>query len=209
MENRIIFSDSIYIFKLTPLATPKLIRNYQKYTFTEKFRVNSNQNLSDVWLLYKNDTDNSTWKYTILTRVNLAKKIDPKLYNNFLENDVKTAWYYAFDPIIAKKNGAIIDTNLEYEIEGPTLEEIITSPLEEVSAKICSEFYINMNIKKILKSALNINGRTLEKLIDYNGIILKEKLSKKFGYELEFKLNLPHVKNIVEQPFSQSKKPDR
>lgn len=63
-----------YNFELFPISTPILIRNNERFVCLEKFRINSQKSLSDVWLVYKSKKNNATWNMTILSRVNLITK---------------------------------------------------------------------------------------------------------------------------------------
>lgn len=107
----------------TPLHTPRVVkdcpkcRERRRFVSSDKFRINAQQRHLDVWLIYKCEKCATTWNSRILRRVEPAL-IRPNLYRGFLENDRETAWQYACNLDLLKRNGVEIDTELDFVIEG-------------------------------------------------------------------------------------------
>src|SRR6185312_11268902 len=120
---------------------------------SNKFRINSNKKLSDVWLIYKCSYCENTWNMTILTRKNLSQ-IDHTLFCGFQENNVDLAWHYAFNKSIAKYNKVRLDSNIMIEIVDDK-NNYLHATENVISILITSEYEISMTIKKILQQKLN------------------------------------------------------
>ncbi len=193
LDREVDFRVVDYSFNVVPLSTPKLIRNNEYYVCTEKFRINSNKNLSDVWLIYKSEKDNSTWKMTILTRVDLSRRVDKELkelYGSFLSNEKKVAWEYAFDPEIVRQSGATIDSALNYEVYGPTIEELLGSAKEIITVLVSSQYFCSVKIKQILCSVLRLTGNQLNKFFERGCFLIKVKLNNKLGKRCFFEVDI-------------------
>lgn len=113
---------TVYIWKIIPIETPSLEIictrcHNNSFICSEKFRINSNKKLSDVWLIYKCLYCENTWKMKILSRKNLSQ-LDQELFRGFQENNAALAWKYAFDKSIAKNNKVRLSHHISIEIEG-------------------------------------------------------------------------------------------
>src|SRR5580692_11744260 len=109
-----------YVWKIIPKATPTIEIictrcHNNRFICSEKFRINSNKKLSDVWLIYKCSYCENTWKMNILTRKNLSN-MDKHLFHGFQENNRDLAWHYAFTKSIAKCNKVILNNHVDFEI---------------------------------------------------------------------------------------------
>jgi len=101
-----------YQWELIPENLPMVKRSCPKcnektnYINSEKFRINANKNIIDVWLIYKCEKCKSTWNMTIYERVKPCN-ISKTEYDKFLSNDRELAREYAFDSSIYSKNKPI------------------------------------------------------------------------------------------------------
>ena len=69
-----------------------------------KFRVNANGRRIDVWLIYRCEKCGHTLNVPIYERVR-PERIEPELYERFLENDRELAMEYAGDRGVLKGLG--------------------------------------------------------------------------------------------------------
>ena len=63
-------------WQVIPLDLPTISKKCSacknnEFECSKKFRVNSNKKLSDVWLIYKCTSCNSTWNMNVISRKNL------------------------------------------------------------------------------------------------------------------------------------------
>jgi hypothetical protein len=186
-----------YTFEVLPHEMPKIIRNNQKYTCSGKFRVNSNKSLSDVWLIYKSDRDNSTLNISIITRANLSKEIDAGLFDDFTHNSDEAAWKYAFDQNIMKKNNVEIDSVVPYNIEGPKIDEILAANKSMVFAHVKCKYFMKLKVKDVLKNIFYFNKNQMQELIDFEILNLNVKLENKMGNGFTFELNTSKAADLL------------
>lgn len=69
------------------------------------FRVNAQQKVLDVWLVFKCPNCDATWNLTVMSRVS-RRSLPPGLLRGFHENDRELAMRYATDAGLIKRNGA-------------------------------------------------------------------------------------------------------
>jgi hypothetical protein len=109
-----------------PTCPPRVVRPCEgcgrprSFVCSEKFRVNANQKRLDAWLIYKCDSCDRTWKCTILSRVD-SRQVDRGLLRRLQANHRPTAWAYAFDYALLRRNGVEVEPTLAYTIVGEDL----------------------------------------------------------------------------------------
>ena len=170
------------VLKNTPLLKKKCSRceSYRFYC-SEKFRINAQKKNIDIWLIYKCSNCDSTYNVTILTRKN-PEVINKELYNKFLNNDIKTAWMYAFSPDFANKNSIEFDfASVEYYLKyhGDSLDNLINYQKRHVIFEIVYPFNYNLKISTIIKELLGISSNQVVQLIDREAILVDSKLLQK------------------------------
>lgn len=157
-----------YIWRIVPLNLPSVIRNCPKcgnnhdYECSQNFRVNANQNLIDVWMIYQCKKCKSTWNMEILSRVN-PNQISKDLYRKFLDNDKDLARQYAFDVSTHHKNKSFLSYNsLTYDIisDTPTLPTLT----DELRLIIMCEYPIDIRLDKILSQMLSVSRERIRTL---------------------------------------------
>lgn len=186
-----------YVWKIIPQETPSVETicsrcNNNRFICSDKFRINSNKKLSDVWLIYKCSHCENTWNMNILTRKNLSQ-IDHDLFCGFQENNVDLAWHYAFNKSIAKFNKAKLNSNVNIEIvdhQGNYLHSTENS----ISILITSKYELSITIKKILQQKLKLSANQVTKLYLDEAIVINgdknHNLSKKIGFGCNLLINL-------------------
>lgn len=177
-----------YVWKIIPKETPAIEIictrcNNNRFICSNKFRINSNKKLSDVWLIYKCSYCENTWKMTIFTRRNLSH-IDHDLFYRFQENNLDLVWDYAFNKSIAKYNKVKLDSNINIEILDNE-NNYLNSIENTASILITSKYELAISIKKILQQKFNLSANQVTKLHLEEAIIINEDknhdLSKKIG----------------------------
>lgn len=161
--------------EVIPHNTPGVNRNCPKckektrYISTDKFRVNANHKLLDVWLIYQCSKCKSTWNMTIYERVN-PKKFNKEELLKFQDNNKELALSYGYNNSAFVKNHAVILWNeIEYSIkvkETNTFNEknkgqlyVITNPYD-----------IPVTLDKLLSVYLGVSRNKIRKLIEQGRI---------------------------------------
>jgi hypothetical protein len=113
-------------WKVIPTCPPRIIRPCERcgrprsFGCSEKFRVNANQRKLDAWLIYKCTSCDRTWNCTIFSRVD-TRHIDRCLLQRLHANHQPTAWAYAFDYGLLRRNGVEVEPTIAYTIVGEDL----------------------------------------------------------------------------------------
>ena len=167
---------------VVPSNKPIVMRNCPKcnkkseFLNTEKFRVNANKNLIDVWLIYQCKKCKSTWNMPIYERKNI-KTINKEEYSKFILNDNNLAEIYGFNNEIHAKNKSelIIDTS-EYYIQEKYLGEGKIIDTQEI--KITCKYPIKLRTDKLIASQLNISRTKVKTLYEEGNIYFSENKKK-------------------------------
>ena len=89
----------------------------------------------DAWLIYKCSSCDRTWKCAIFSRVDTSR-VDRCLLQRLQANHRPTAWAYAFDYALLRRNGVEVEPTIAYTIVGTAseLEEVTESEVIKYSA---------------------------------------------------------------------------
>jgi hypothetical protein len=160
--------QNTYIWKVIPSNQPTVIRycpkcgSLSEYESSQNFRVNANQNLIDIWLIYQCEKCKSTWNMEILSRMN-SGVIEKDLYLKFLKNDQELARQYAFDIAVHTKNRSNLSfANIIYDIIGSKIS--LTSQKENFLIEFACEYPLDIRLDRILSRQLGISREQIKKL---------------------------------------------
>lgn len=159
-------------YEIIPREIPNIIRNCSKckrdteFYCSEKFRVNSNQKIVDVWVIYNCTHCEGTWNFPILSRVHV-NKINSELYYKFMNNDKKTIWHYAFQLNQLRKLCNEVNTNIRYELR----EERLESKTNNLTIRFYCKYDFDLRIDKLLAEILGISRSNLKKL-ELDGMLM-------------------------------------
>lgn len=157
-----------YVFNVIPKSTPSILRKCtrcgnNRFASSDKFRVNANKKVIDVWLVYRCNSCDYTLNVDILSRKSVAS-IDAELLRSFHENDISLAWKYAFSSTVFEKNTVYRD--IEFEVEPPSIALCLnTLAVKGVAISILfkSEYSLKISIHKILRKVLGLSRHQLDK----------------------------------------------
>lgn len=169
--------------KSTPLYKKKCskCKSSKLYYCSNKFRLNSQKRSIDVWLIYRCIKCDNTCNITILSRTK-PELIEKDLFVRFSNNDEDTAWKYAFDTDIIRKNTMELDySNVEYDIIGEIIEFKDVANMEEniIQYLIKSDFDLNLKLTHVIRRGFNISSNELEKLLSAGVITISPLCSVK------------------------------
>jgi hypothetical protein len=115
--------------------------------------VNAYQKKLDAWLIYKCRGCDRTWNCTIFSRVD-ARRVDRCLLQRLQANDKVTAWSYAFDYALRRRNGVELDPALAYTIAGEELRQHSYGQ-GRVSVLLTAELPLPVRIDALLAKSSN------------------------------------------------------
>lgn len=163
-----------YVFTIVPKSTPQIIRRCarceaNRFASSNKFRINANKKVLDVWLIFKCIACDYTLNVSIFSRKSI-KSIDRILLERFYKNDIELSWQYAFDPSYIERN-MIVDWGIEFDIlsQKGILDDC--EPAKDthdrpgmVLLHLRSHFFLKMSIVTVLRKILNLSRSALEKM---------------------------------------------
>lgn len=159
---------------IIPDNKPKVIRNCPKcgkrtlFLNTEKFRVNANKNLIDIWLIYQCSKCKSTWNMTLYERIK-PRDINHEVYEKFLANDKELVDIYGFDISLHNRNKAeLLWDSIGYHVNSQELE--FSEKENEQEIKISCKYPIQLRVDKLLSQQLNVSRSQIKKFYQ-NGLI--------------------------------------
>ncbi|OZU87585.1 hypothetical protein CIL03_15970 [Virgibacillus indicus] len=172
--------NNLFTYEIIAQETPYINRNCSKcktnteFYCSEKFRVNANQKIVDIWLIYNCKHCEGTWNYPILSRVNI-NKIDSMLIQKFMNNDKETIWYYAFQISKLRKQCNGVNTDIRYELR----KEKLDSLSNKVTIKLCYKYDFGLRIDKLIAEIFGISRSKVNKLSQNGTILLNPKINMK------------------------------
>ena len=161
------------LWKVIPTCPPRIIRPCERcgrprsFSCSEKFRVNANQKRLDAWLIYKCTSCDRTWNCTILSRVD-AREVDRCLLGRLQANHRPTAWAYAFDYGLLRRNGVEVEPTIAYTIVGEDLQ-LDGSSHSCVTVLLTAEQPLLVRIDALLAKKLGLSRAQLGALFSSGG----------------------------------------
>ncbi|HOP11557.1 MAG TPA: DUF1062 domain-containing protein [Oscillospiraceae bacterium] len=161
---------------ITPIESPKVLRNcpkcgvVRKFACSNNFRVNANGRNIDVWLIYKCEDCDSTWNMTVLSRVK-PEQIEKSLYTAFAKNNADTARKYAFDKSLLSHNHAVTDcSELRYTLEKQVIED------ENNTIEMTCEYDFGLRLDRAVSEGLGISRTHAKSLLEQNNFSPKTRV---------------------------------
>ncbi|HEV2524222.1 MAG TPA: DUF1062 domain-containing protein [Gammaproteobacteria bacterium] len=155
------------LWHVVPTSTPKIIRkcsrcDRDRFYSSDKFRVNANKKLIDVWLIYKCVHCDATLNLPIISRTPITK-IEEDLLNRLQSNDTALCWQYAFDASLFQ--GMKMDWDIDIVIQTETLDNpIVCEPLDKIQIQVKSQYNLKIPIFSVLRVKMQMSRSQLEKL---------------------------------------------
>ncbi|MFD2043400.1 DUF1062 domain-containing protein [Ornithinibacillus salinisoli] len=173
-------SNNVLTCEIIAQETPYVTRNCSKckriteFNCSEKFRVNANQKMVDIWLIYNCIHCEGTWNYPILSRVHV-NKINSILHEKFMNNDQETSWYYAFQINQLRKLCKDVNTDIRYELR----KEYLGSMTNETTIRLCCKYDFGLRIDKLIAEIFDISRTKVNKLAQDGMLLLHPKINMK------------------------------
>ncbi|GGJ76116.1 DUF1062 domain-containing protein [Virgibacillus salexigens] len=171
---------NLFTYEIIAQETPFIRRNCNKcktnteFYCSEKFRMNANQKIVDIWLIYNCIHCEGTWNYPILSRVNI-NKMDSKVIRKFMNNDKETVWYYAFQINKLRKLCNGVNTDIRFELR----KEKLAILSNEITIKLCYKYDFGLRTDKLLAEIFGISRSKLKKLYQNGTILLNPNINIK------------------------------
>jgi len=162
------------IWRIVPQNTPAVIKHCSKcnkkmaFYCSEKFRLNSNQQRVDIWLIYKCTKCDTTWKLSLIRGIK-PHDLTAQLFDKLTNNDKALAWKYAFDRNLLKQSGYEIDYScVNYSVEGFNICAIERF----VNVQLKSQYFFDLKLSTFLAKILGVSIGSIRKLVGENLITI-------------------------------------
>ncbi|MGN0143880.1 MAG: DUF1062 domain-containing protein [Clostridium sp.] len=179
-------------YKISPNKSYEIIKNCPKcgcktnYINTNKFRVNANGNMLDVWLIYQCEKCKHTYNVSIYEREKTSV-IDKSEYQKFLSNDLELAFHYGTSRELFLMNKAVIDEEkITYELLFEGKEEKHDDLNLKTNIIIRNPYKLKIRVDKVLSEILSISRNQIRHMIKNKAIYSDEydKLNKIYDNQL-------------------------
>lgn len=165
---------------IIPKSAPKVIRNCPKcgekthYINSNKFRVNANGKILDVWLIFNCIKCKSKWNMPIHERVN-PKDIDPEKYDRYIKNDKELSHQIGSDPAFHQKNKSDLDyDSIEFELLVIKSDDsFVVDQSQEITIRC--PLSLSLRLDKFLADQLGVSRSKLSKVLSED-VPLKKKI---------------------------------
>lgn len=155
-------------WRVVPLHTPRVIRRCSRcdttrnFACTEKFRVNAQKRLLDVWLIYGCASCGQTWNAGIIER-RAPKSICADLLQRFTSNDRELAWSYAFDLELLRRLDVRIDADVAFRVERSGVAD---------DAEIECVHGVAVRLERVLAEAVGISRSEVRRRVDRGTLVV-------------------------------------
>lgn len=160
-------------YTIVPTETYRITRNCSGcggksvYRSTNKFRVNGNGKLLDVWLIYQCSQCKHTYNLTIYSRVN-KDTLNKTEYGAFLKDDPQLTFRYGLDRNLFQKNGAQIQ-------EGPPYSLVLMDGEgKENTIYVHNPFRLRIREDKLAAEVLGVSRSEVKRMLDTKMILLRK-----------------------------------
>ena len=166
-------NNYIVEWSLEPLESPKILKKcakcgkIQNFINSNCFRINANENLQDIRLIYHCEKCNTTYNLSVLERTKISD-IDPIILEKYKHNDSILARKISLDKSILKSNNIIADWN---QIPVHVNKSIISSSTNKDILIIKNNFNLNIRIDKLLSNNSSLSRKKIIDLFQSKEII--------------------------------------
>lgn len=156
------------IWNIIPASIPQVNRSCSKcgeksrFQSSNKFRVNANGSLIDVWLIYRCVKCKTVWNMTIYERMNAASILKVE-YEGFMGNCLELAEHYGTDAELFTRNKAeLMMADMEYAVEVTETERDCEAENEEEIEFLIPSF-MAIRVDSLLAKQMEVSRSYIKK----------------------------------------------
>lgn len=178
-------------WSIKPLSCPRPVRYCpdcgvaREFVCSERFRINAQKKIIDVWLKYRCAECDNVWKFPVIERRPVAA-LDVELQDAFLRHDPATVWKYAFDVGRLRSNVIRVTTDVAIVVERMMVENDASEPaasnrnLSGLVIRFDVPFACGIRLDRLLASELCVSRATIARWFE-TGILQVQSDSKALG----------------------------
>jgi hypothetical protein len=183
-----------------PLEGQKIVKRCpgcemkRNFASSGAFRVNAQKKTIDVWHIYKCERCGNTWNIEVIARTN-RRKINPELYNSYLQNDEDEARRKTFDYGLLARNRAELASPPDFAVDGPGLDELAG----RARINLTSEFLLPIRLERVLVKKFGLSRRQLVQLIEsgrLTGVAVQD-LPRRVKGDIAFEIEVEYARAML------------
>ncbi len=187
-----------------PLEGQKIVKRCpgcetkRNFVSSGAFQVNAQKKTIDVWHIYKCERCDYTWNIEVIARTN-RRKINPELYNSYLQNDEDEARRKAFDYGLLARNRAELAGPPDFTVDGPGLDEL--AGVGRARIHLTFEFLLPIRLERVLAKKLALSRRQLADLIvsgHLTGLAVDD-LPRRVKNNIAFEIDVQQARALLEK----------
>jgi len=157
-------------WRLQPLALPVVWRHcaccqtLRAFICSERFRINAQKKVLDVWLLYRCGCCEGVWKFPILARCRVGA-IAPELRDAFERNDPALAWRYGFD--VARLRPQVTRLEMSEELRVERRVEFATDARAGDVIRVETSLPCALRLERLLAQELPLSRSELQRRLEH------------------------------------------
>jgi len=151
---------------IKPLSCPRPIRHCptcgvaKKFVCSERFRINAQKKVIDVWLTYRCSDCGGAWKYPVLER-QLVATLDAEKYEAYVRHDQRTVWQHAFDVGRMRTHVLQVDADVEFVVERSVIDGNATD--DGVCIHLEVLFACDIRLDRLLSKEMGVSRSVIQR----------------------------------------------
>jgi hypothetical protein len=167
-------TDADFTWTVEPAGLPLIARGctscHRKQLFecSERFRINANGRVLDVWLIYNCLHCDATFNLSILRRTNI-NEFDRNLLVKYERNDKQTVWQCGFNNGLIAGAGGRMHSDIDYTIKGTSVSLDIAQE-QGLMIYVKLQFSFPLRIDNLLAKKFSCSRSEIEQIY-YQGML--------------------------------------
>lgn len=126
---------------------------------SERFRINAQKKLLDIWMVYRCSDCSASWNAEVGSRIS-PHALDSGMLERFYRNDEELVRTFAMDSGFLRRNGGKAGKP-DYSITGEKF-----SPDESLRLTIKSQYPLELKVSAVIREKLCLSGKDYSQMVD-------------------------------------------
>lgn len=145
----------------------------REFVCSERFRVNAQKKVIDVWLNYRCAECGNVWKLPVIERRPVAA-LEAELHDAFARHDPATVWKYAFDLGRMRSHVLRVNADVEFTVLRTPIDTANASePASGLAIDIDAPFVCDIRLDRLLASELRVSRAAVQRWYECGELIVR------------------------------------